>query len=118
MKKLHLLLLSLVAISLSFSLAFAGVLDGKRLFNDTTLGTNEKSCNSCHPDGSGINGKKQSYTIMGQKLGSVEDAINLCIKMALNGKVLKKDSQKMKDLSSFVKTLTGKKRKRKMIKGC
>lgn len=118
MKRLHLLLLILIVIFLSFSLAFAGVLEGKRLFNDTTLGTNGKSCNSCHPNGSGINGKKQAYTIMGQKLGSVEDAINFCVKMALKGTALKKDSQKMKDLSSYVKTLTGKKRKRKIIKGC
>ena len=112
------LLIVLLIIPLSFSLTFAGVLDGKKLFNDTTLGTNGKSCNSCHPDGSGINGKKSSYTIMGRKFGSLEDAINFCIKMALKGKELKKDSTKMKDLSTYVKTLTGKKRKRKIIKGC
>ncbi len=99
---------------------FAGgsVEKGKALFNDPSLGTNGKTCNYCHPDGAQINGQKSSYTIMGEKLGSIEDAVNFCIKMALKGKPLPKDSQKMKDLAAYLKTLKGKKRRKRIIRGC
>ncbi len=101
-------------------LAFAGgdVEKGKALFNDPSLGTNGKSCSSCHPGGSNINGQKNSFTIMGKKQATVKEAINFCVKMALKGKPLKEDSEKMENLAAYVKTLKGKKRKRKLIKGC
>jgi len=101
------------------SVVFAGgsVERGKALFNDPSLGTNGKSCNSCHPNGARIDGRKKNYRIMGNKLGSIEDAANFCIKMALKGTPLAKDSQKMKDLSAYLRTLKGKK-KRRIIRGC
>ncbi|NOX20661.1 MAG: hypothetical protein GXO99_05290 [Nitrospirae bacterium] len=107
-----------VAIMVTVSFAAGNIANGKALFNDPKLGTNGKTCNTCHPDGSGINGKKGTYTIMGNKLGSVEEAVNFCIKMALKGNPLPKDSQKMKDIVSYIKILDGKKKKRKIIKGC
>ncbi len=120
MKRTILVSILILAVFAAFSLAVAGgdVQRGKALFNSTTLGTNGKSCATCHPGGSRINGKKSSFTIMGHKLGSVEDAVNFCIKMALKGKPLKKDSPEMKALSAYVKTLKGKKRRRRIIKGC
>lgn len=109
----------LVGLLFVATVVFAGgnVERGKALFNDPSLGTNGKTCNYCHPDGAQINGQKSSYTIMGKKLDSIEDAVNLCIKMALKGKPLPKDSQKMKDLVAYLKTLKGKKKKR-IIRGC
>jgi cytochrome c len=108
---------------LSISLAFAGVLEGKKLFEDPKFAgsTNEKSCNSCHPGGSGLQkaGEKTSFTIMGKQKDSLEDTVNLCIQMALKGKPISKDSQKMKDIVSYVKSLKGKKiKKKRVITGC
>ncbi|RMG69001.1 MAG: hypothetical protein D6710_09425 [Nitrospirae bacterium] len=107
-----------VALSVAVAFAAGDIAKGKALFKDTSLGTNGKSCNTCHPDGSGINGQKGSYKIMNNKLATVEDAVNFCIEKALRGKPLPKDSQKMKDIVSYIKILDGKKRKKKIIKGC
>ncbi len=73
------------------------VANGKALFNDTNLGTSGKSCNSCHPDGKGL-----------AKAGMIEDlqaTINKCIKMALQGKELGKDSIELKSLELYIKSL-------------
>jgi cytochrome c len=113
-------LVLVVVVLFAVTAVFAGgsVEKGKALFNDPSLGTNGKTCNYCHPDGAQINGQRSSYTIMGTKLDSIEDAVNFCIKMALKGKPLSKGSQKMKDLVEYLKTLKGKKRKKKIIRGC
>lgn len=85
------------------------VKQGKALFNDSNLGTNGKSCNSCHPGGKNIDGSKETFSIMGSEQESVEDAVNFCINMALSGKPLKKDSEQMGDMVSYLKTLKVKK---------
>ncbi len=103
-----------VVIILAFSLIFAvgaaqagNVEKGKALFNDTSLGTNGKSCGSCHPGGGGLEkaGGKKEFNIMGKKQGSLEEAVNFCIKLALKGKPLKEDSQKMKDIVAYIRSL-------------
>ncbi len=114
MKYLKITLMLLFIVVVAFSLAYAGDLKkGKKLFNNPKFAnsTNEKSCNSCHPKGKGINGMKKTFTIMGEKQKSVEDAVNFCIKMALKGEAIDKDSQDMKDITSYIKTLKGKKKK-------
>jgi cytochrome c peroxidase len=70
---------------------------GQALFNDTKLGTSGKSCNSCHPDGKGL-----------EKAGMMKDlqaTINNCIKMALQGKELGNESIEMKSLELYIKSL-------------
>ena len=85
----------LAATVLISSPAFAGTLNGKKLFNDPQFAgsTNSKSCNTCHPDGSGVEkaAGKTSFTIMGHKKNSLEDTVNLCISMALKGKPIATD---------------------------
>jgi len=70
---------------------------GKELFSDPTLGgsTNDKSCNTCHPDGKGLE----------KAGGNIENVINACIQRALGGKPLDSDSQEMKDLSAYIVSL-------------
>ena len=105
------------------TLVYADVEKGKKLFNDPTFArsTNSKSCNSCHPDGRGVEkaATKTSFTLMGEKKGSLEDTVNSCIKMALKGKPIRKDSQQMKDIVEYIKSLEGKKfKKQRKIVGC
>ena len=100
--------IGLLTIVLMFSAGIAYSADiskGKSLFNNTKLGTNGKSCNSCHPDGSSIDGSKSSFSILGSEQSNIEDAANFCIEMALSGKALDKSSDKMKDLVSYLSTL-------------
>jgi cytochrome c len=70
---------------------------GKGLFSDPALGgsTNEKSCNSCHPGGKGLEHSGQNSAEM----------VNKCIKGPLAGKALEKDSQEMEDILAYMQSL-------------
>lgn len=106
MKSMKTWMLGLAVLGLVFSLAYAAgdVEQGKTLFNDPKLGdsANDASCNSCHPDGKGLAG-------VAEKPGESEDAlvgvVNRCVKMALKGKELPPDSQEMKDIIAYMKSL-------------
>ena len=98
---------------------------GKALFNDQKLGggTAGKSCNSCHPDGKGLEGvtEKKEWKTPGGTFGTLEDAVNICIEMALKGKALDVKSYQMKDMVSYLKSLkpaAGKPAKKKAPVGC
>lgn len=106
MKWNKLLMAVLFVTALSAGTSYSGdVGNGKALFNDVNLGTNGKSCNSCHADGNNIDASKQTYSILGSEQESVEDAVNFCIEMALSGEALGKDSEKMNDLVSYLQTV-------------
>jgi cytochrome c len=82
---------------------------GKALFNDTKLGgaTSGRSCNTCHPDGKGLVGvgEKKLWKTPGGESTTLEDAVNICITMALNGKALDVKSEQMKNLVAYLKSL-------------
>ncbi|MEF9476307.1 MAG: hypothetical protein L0958_06465 [Candidatus Mariimomonas ferrooxydans] len=82
---------------------------GKELFIDTKFasGTVGKSCNSCHPDGRGLEkaGEKKEFSIMGKKQYSLEEAVNFCIVMALKGTAIDPNSQDMKDIVAYIRSL-------------
>jgi cytochrome c peroxidase len=70
---------------------------GKKLFADPKLGgsKSDKSCNSCHPDGKGL-----------EKAGAnIESMVQKCIEKALEGKPLAADSQELKDIVAYIKSL-------------
>ena len=78
-------------------------------FNDVNFGsgTSEKSCNSCHPDGKGLEKTvdKKEFNIMGQKQNSLEEAVNVCIEMALKGKAIDPESEDMVNFVAYIKSL-------------
>lgn len=111
MKSTKLILVLSLILMFAAGIAHSGdVKNGKALFNDSNLGTNEKSCNSCHSGGRDIDGSKEAFSILGSEQESVEDAVNFCIEMALSGKPLEKDSKQMEDMVSYLKTLKVKKK--------
>jgi cytochrome c len=112
MKLLKITLFSLIAVGLICSFACTSgdmAKKGKALFNDPTLasGTAGKSCNSCHPDGKGLENAsmKKEFNIGGKQQKSLKEAINTCIENALNGKALERKSQEMKGLVAYIKSL-------------
>lgn len=115
MKKKFLLVFSLLVfcISLAFAAHHTPEERGKALFNDTKFGngTSGKSCNSCHPNGKGLekSGQKKDFNIMGQKQKSLEEAVNFCIVNALKGKAIDTKSDQMKDIVAYIKSLSKKK---------
>jgi len=111
MKIVKVLLLSMIAVGLIFSFAFAAgnVEKGKALFSDPKFagGTSGKSCSSCHPDGKGLEkaADKKEFAIMGKKQESLGEAVNFCIENALKGKAINPKSDQMKDMIAYIKSL-------------
>lgn len=111
MKILKIALLSVMALGIVVSFAFAAddVAKGKALFNDVKFagGTAGKSCNSCHLDGKGLenSGEKKEFSIMGKKQMGLEEAVNFCIVNANKGKAIDPKSEQMKDIVAYIKSL-------------
>ncbi|MBN2963324.1 hypothetical protein JWV37_00895 [Sulfurospirillum sp. T05] len=90
------------------SLAFA---QGEQLFNSPTLGgsKNDASCVTCHAGGEGLNAPlfdRKEYVMMGQTFSTLEDIVNMCIQMPLEGKAIDPNGAEMKHLLNYMKTLT------------
>ena len=75
---------------------------GKVLFNDPKFGggTVGMSCNSCHPDGKGVEKAADRKDL--------EKQVNACIKNALKGKGIDTKSTEMADIIVYIKSLKGK----------
>lgn len=104
MRGLRISVFVMFSFSLMFTLAMAAgdVGKGKALFSDPKLGggTAGVSCNSCHPDGKGM-----------EKAGDMkglEKQVNACIKGALKGKGIDPKSSEMADIIAYIKSLKGK----------
>lgn len=74
---------------------------GKALFENEKLGTNGKSCATCH-----MGGKKLEWaaTYDEEKLAGI---VNQCVKQALKGTPLAADSDEMKSMVMYIKTFAG-----------
>ncbi len=72
---------------------------GKELFNSTTLGTNGKSCASCHAAGKGL---KKTAAYDDAKLKKIT---NQCISKALKGHTLPTGSSDLTSLVLYMKSL-------------
>ncbi|MBI4698136.1 MAG: hypothetical protein HY758_04310 [Nitrospirae bacterium] len=112
MKPLKIGMLAVFVIGLTFTFAFAGggnAEKGKAMFNDPKFAGGTVSCNSCHPNGkglemSGMHGKKEWKTPVAV-ITSLEDAVNVCIMMANKGKAIDPKSDDMKNLIAYIESL-------------
>jgi len=104
MKGLKITMVSMISVILIFSLAIAAgdMEKGKALFKDPKFGggTAGMSCNSCHPDGKGL---EKAADMKG-----LEKQVNACIKNALKGKGIDPKSAEMADIVAYLKSLKGK----------
>ena len=100
MRCFQLMVLALLCLTLP-AVAFEGPSQeiGKALFNSTTLGSNHKSCQQCHPNGKGL------QEIGAYNDGQLREMINFCIRDALKGKMLDPDSQEISSLLLYVRSL-------------
>jgi cytochrome c553 len=71
---------------------------GKELFSSTRLGTNGKSCASCHPGGNRL------AQAAGYAEGKLAGIINACITQPLKGTALDPASNEMKSLIMYIRT--------------
>jgi cytochrome c peroxidase len=109
---LFLILATAVGIGIVFAAEQASVEKGKVMFNDPKLGTVEKSCNSCHADGKGL--EKAAAK------SDLPDIINTCITKGLKGTAIDVKSAEMQSMVLYIKTFEGKKpaAKKKAAVGC
>ncbi|HXV22427.1 MAG TPA: cytochrome C [Desulfuromonadales bacterium] len=91
----------LLAVTAAAALATEGptVAMGQTLFESTALGSNGKSCASCHPGGKGL-----------AEVGAYDDPmlkemINFCIRDALKGRMLALESQELDSMLLYLRTL-------------
>ena len=110
-KTVFLLVSSILALPLAFRLAVAEhhtpADRGMTHFNNPEFAGGKRACNSCHPNGRGLEGAgaKSSFAIMGGQQGSLEEAVNICIVNANKGNELRVDSNEMQEIVSYIKSL-------------
>jgi len=77
---------------------------GKKLFYGQSLGTNGKSCSTCHQSERklGVLASKSSW--FGGNAKTLEQAINLCIQSTLKGKALPEDSVELQSISLYMRS--------------
>ncbi|MFZ5774740.1 MAG: c-type cytochrome [Thermodesulfobacteriota bacterium] len=81
---------------------------GARLFSEPGLAgsTNGKSCLTCHEGGRDLSPAtlaRQEYTVMGNRVQSLAEAVNFCIEVTLRGEALAETSAEMKDLLAYLR---------------
>jgi hypothetical protein len=98
MGKAGIILAVLAALVSSAAAAGPSVERGKELFESRQLGTNGKSCASCHPGGKKLE-KAATYDE-----GELREIVNQCIQNPLRGKALDPASAEMKSLILYIRT--------------
>ncbi len=78
---------------------------GKKLFSDTSLGTNGRSCSTCHASEKKIGELAGRGTWFGGKAKTLEQAINICVTGPLAGKALPEDSVELRSIAEYMKSL-------------
>jgi len=110
-KTVFLIIISTLTLPLAFTLAVAEhqtpADKGKTHFNNPEFAGGKKACNSCHPNGRGLEGAgtKSSFAIMGGQQASLEEAITMCIVNANKGDALKVLATEMQEIVSYIKSL-------------
>ena len=109
MRTVKVLLIAAIALAIVCAIAFAAETPeerGKAHFKNPQFAEGKKSCNSCHPNGMGLDnaGTKKKFRIMGKTQNSLEEAINFCIVNANKGKAIPEDSKEMKDIVAYIKS--------------
>jgi len=83
-------------------LASADISNGEKLFQSSDLGTNGKSCQTCHPNGKGLTDLSEYESIV------LQDTINTCIEKALKGKPFSEGAQELQDIEDYMRQFSKK----------
>lgn len=76
---------------------------GERLFKAENLGSNGKSCFSCHPDGKGL------HELDAYEDGMLKEMVNFCIRDAMKGKMIGLESTEIESFLLYLRALPVKK---------
>jgi cytochrome c len=95
----YVLLTAVLALGMTAPCMAASVEEGKKLFSATDMGSNGKSCATCHPGGKGIG------DLSGMDQEELAAAVNACVTSALEGKALPEDSEELHSLNFYLRSL-------------
>jgi len=98
MNKMALIVVALAVMAPAWAAGQVSAERGKELFESTGLGSNHKSCASCHPKGN----KLESAASYQQP--RLEKIVNMCIQQMLAGTPLPPDSDDMASLISYLRS--------------
>ena len=101
MRKMVLLTVVVLLVQLS-PVVGADLDEGKRLFHDKTLGTNGRSCATCHAEGKGL------QDAAGYEQEMLQDLVNFCIRDALKGELFPSDAPQLAALETYIRTFNKK----------
>ena len=74
---------------------------GAKLFSDPGLGTNGKSCSSCHGNGSGWAGQPRFPKFALGAVRTLDQTIQTCVANALQGRPLPSDDERLTALAVY-----------------
>ena len=92
------LILLMLAIP-SFATEVPTIILGQKMFEANNLGSNGKSCASCHPDGKGLE------EINAYDDGMLKEMVNFCIRDALKGKMMDLESTEIESFLLYLRKL-------------
>jgi cytochrome c len=78
---------------------------GMALWSDPSLGTNGKTCATCHMEPgklAGVVHRFPKYQAMAKKVITIDQMVNMCIVNSMNGKALAADDQRMADIVAYM----------------
>ncbi len=83
---------------------------GKVLFADASLGTNGKSCLTCHDPPSTLSGvgnkySPKAYFNMAKKEMTLKEVINFCIEVPMKGQPLPENDERLAALEAYLRSL-------------
>ena len=94
------MVLAFIAGSCLASAAWAGsAMQGEKLFNDPALGSNGKTCATCHAEGRDL-----EYVGLAAD-EDLRESTNMCIRKAMKGEPLADDDPRMAALIAYMRSL-------------
>lgn len=77
---------------------------GKKLFYSQSLGTNGKSCSTCHQSERKLGKIAAKGSWFGGSAKTLEQAINICIQSTLKGTALPEDSVEIQSVALYMRS--------------
>jgi len=103
MKRMIMIIVWLLVLPISVAIGASDLDAGKKYFYDTSLGTNGKSCASCHENGKGLE-HAGDYDVP-----TLREFVNFCIRDALKGKMLPADDPRLAEIEKYMRQFYRKK---------
>lgn len=88
----------LLLFATSPAIASSTIEEGQQYFQDASLGSNGKSCASCHPDGKGL-ANACDYDVP-----TLQEFVNFCIRDAMKGKMLPDDDHRIIKIEKLMRS--------------